>query len=142
MSAKERNLVKGAIRRVFSRSDLRRSVIESSVIKFLDPNRPRVKKWSLCPICKTNIPTYLMEVDHINPIVPLDKTLEDLSWDFLIDSIWCDKMNLKAICKDCHKVKTAAERKARRKINVRKIFKRYKKAITKRGSRKPRKHSK
>jgi hypothetical protein len=43
VTSKERGLLKGAIRRVFSRSDLRRKVIELSRIDHTDSTRPRVK---------------------------------------------------------------------------------------------------
>ncbi len=113
---KEKQLVKGAIRRVFSRSELRKLVMEQSKITYTDPNRPRVKKWSKCPECKQLTPTYLMEVDHILPVVGLSEKLEDLSWDTLIDRVWCSIDNLKAICKVCHKIKSKAEQKERRRL--------------------------
>lgn len=114
ISAKERGLIKGAIRRVFSRSDLRRKVVDASVVQFTDPSRPRVKKWSVCPLCELFTPKYLMEVDHKNPIIGVDTTLEDMSWDTVIDRVWCEENNLMAICKSCHKEKTKMENKARR----------------------------
>ena len=115
MTNKERGLLKGAARRVFSRSELRRAALELSKINFSDPNRPRVKKWSRCPECNKNTPTYKMEVDHISPVIFYDQTLEDMSWDLLIDRIWCNIDNLRAICSDCHKIKTSNERKLRKK---------------------------
>lgn len=115
-NAKERNLLKGAIRRVFSRSELRRLVIDSSRIDYTDASRPRVKKWSFCPECKKEIPTYLMEVDHVNPIIRPGESLEELSWDTLVERVWCEFNNLKAICKDCHKIKTKAENAERRRL--------------------------
>jgi hypothetical protein len=60
------------------------------------------------------IPTYLMEVDHEDPVIPPDKTLEDMSWDEIIDRIWCDERNLRAICKECHRAKTKKETKLRK----------------------------
>jgi 5-methylcytosine-specific restriction endonuclease McrA len=114
VSAKERNLIKGAIRRVFSRSDLRKLVVERSRIAHTDNSRPRVKKWSICEACRSVVPTYLIQVDHMTPIVPIDTTLEQMSWDDLVDRIWCDISNLQPICTDCHKEKTKLEQKARR----------------------------
>lgn len=114
ITAKERGLLKGAIRRVFSRSDLRKQAVEENRVNYSDPNRPRVKKWSVCHQCDKFIPTYLIEIDHRVPIIPVDKSLEDMSWDDLVDRIWCDSDNLNTLCKDCHKVKTKAENKERR----------------------------
>jgi len=116
ISAKERGLLKGAVRRVFSRSDLRRSIIEKAQIKHTDNERPRVKKWGRCAICKTPTAQYQLEVDHIIPIIPINKSLEEISWDELVNSVWCKESDLQATCKSCHKEKTKAENKERRKF--------------------------
>lgn len=100
---------------MFSRSDLRRTAIDASRIDYTDPDRPRVKKWSRCPQCEKPIPTYLMEVDHKEPVVPIDTALEHMTADELVDRIWCDQKNLLAICKECHKIKSKAEQKARKR---------------------------
>lgn len=113
-NAKERNLVKGALRRVFSRSELRRLAIQSSTIDYIDPERPRVKKWSKCSQCGKNTPTYQLECDHLEPIVPVNTTLENMSWDDVVERIWCSVDNLRAVCKDCHKKKTKLENRERR----------------------------
>lgn len=119
ITKKERGLIKGAIRRVFSRSDLRRSVVDDTrfddtiVIRVIG-NRPRVKKWSLCALCRQPTPSYLIEVDHKEPVIPVDTTLESMSWDELVDGIWCPKENLQGICKECHKLKSKLEMKQRR----------------------------
>ena len=110
---KERNLLKGAIRRVFSRSDLRKEALQKSIIQHSDPDRKRVTKWSKCPICGQPTPTYLMEVDHLKPVVPIGKNLEDMTWDELVNNIWCEASNLMAVCKPCHKIKSGQERKLR-----------------------------
>src|SRR6185437_4543484 len=115
LTAKERNLLKGSIRRVFSRSELRKSIINLTVVNHADPDRPRVKKWSICEVCKKHTPTYKMQLDHKDPIIPIDKTLEELSWDEVIDRVWCEENNLTTMCIDCHKQKTKIENKERRK---------------------------
>lgn len=65
-------------------------------------------------MCKEPTPTYLMEVDHVEPIIPLDSALEHMTADELIDRIWCISTNLLAICKPCHKIKTKTESQTRR----------------------------
>jgi 5-methylcytosine-specific restriction endonuclease McrA len=115
LTVKERNLIKGAIRRVFSRSELRKTIIQEARITHYDPNRPRVTKWGKCAHCQQLIALYQMEVDHIEPIIPVDKSLESMSWDEIISRIFCAKENLTALCKPCHSVKTKAENKLRAK---------------------------
>lgn len=115
ISPKERNLLKGAIRRVFSRSDLRRKIIDSvDLPEYTDPSRPRVRKWSQCPVCKLPSPKYKMVVDHIAPIVPVTTALEHMTWDEVIDRTWCEENNLQPICESCHDVKTSREREERK----------------------------
>lgn len=116
LTAKERGLLKGAARRVFSRSDLRKAVIEAYTIDNNDPERPRVTKWAWCADCGLIFPRYLAEVDHITPVIPLTTSLENMSFDTLIDNIWCENNNLQVVDKDCHRAKTKAENAERRRL--------------------------
>lgn len=106
--------MKGAIRRVFSRSDLRKLALDRTIINHVDNTRPRVKKWSGCALCKNPTPTYQIDIDHIMPLIPLHLTLDDLSWDNVVDNVWCELDNLQGVCKECHITKTKAENKLRR----------------------------
>lgn len=116
-TAKERGLLKGAIRRIFSRSELRRRALDRALVEdYHDPSRKRVTRWGRCTECQKMEPSYLLEIDHELPIVPVGSSLEDMSWDQVIDNVWCDERNLKAMCKPCHKEKTKAENKERRRI--------------------------
>lgn len=118
LTAKDRGLIKGAIRRVFSRSEVRNNILEKSKVEgvFL-PSRPRVKNWYQCYICDELYIKTEMQVDHIKPVIPLDKTLETMSWDELIKNIW--ESDAKACCVTCHRAKNKEERKLR-KTNVKK----------------------
>ena len=121
MSKKELGLLKGAIRRVFSRSDLRRSVIAKARIEgHQDSSRPRVKKWATCHECKQPTPEYLMQVDHVDPIIPIDSSLDEMKIDDLVNNVWCDANKLDALCKPCNSIKTKAENKLRRENKKRK----------------------
>jgi hypothetical protein len=114
MTAKERNLLKGAIRRVFSRSELRRRVIEASIIEdHIDPSRPKVKKWCRCAVCDKPEAKSYMAADHKDPVIPVNSSLESMTWDQLVDRIWCDILNLQSICSECHNTKSSAETKQR-----------------------------
>jgi len=116
-SPKERNLIKGAIRRVFSRSELRRAAMKDCVVPdYHDPSRPRVTKWATCSICKELHPAYKMEIDHSEPVIPPGLTLDDMTWDEVIDRLWCEPYNLKAVCKPCHKIKSKIENFERRRL--------------------------
>lgn len=114
---KERNLIKGALRRVFSRSELRRKALDKAIVKdYHDPSRKRVTRWGKCAICNKLEPAYLLEVDHLVPVVPIDSSLEQMNWDELVDRLWCDENQLQTCCKSCHKQKTSLETKERRRL--------------------------
>lgn len=110
---KERGLIKGAIRRVFSRSDLRKTALDIASINHSDPSRPRVQKWCKCAKCGQVVPKYTCDVDHIDPVVPVDVPLEDMNWDELVNRVWCEAGNLQVMCDPCHRTKTKTELKLR-----------------------------
>lgn len=118
---KERNLIKGALRRVFSRSELRRKALDGTRIEHKDESRPRVTKWSWCTACGVIEPTYLMEIDHRSPLVPIGSSLEDMTWDEVVNRLWCSIDNLQSVCKSCHTEKSKLENTERRLLKKGKI---------------------
>jgi 5-methylcytosine-specific restriction endonuclease McrA len=118
ITKRERGLLKGALRRVFSRSELRQKVLNTADIQHHDLSRPRVKKWSRCPVCYTAVPKYTMVVDHIDPVIPINSSFELMSLDTVVDRLWCIENNLQPLCEPCHTKKTKVEREER-KLNKR-----------------------
>ncbi len=117
MTKREKGLIKGGMRRAFSRSELRKAILEKAFVKeYSDPNRKRVTRWGKCADCGKIEAAYQLEVDHIDPVVPLDKAFDDMSLDDVADRLWCDESKLQAICKDCHKAKSKLESAVRRRI--------------------------
>ena len=114
ITKKERGLLKGAIRRVFSRSELRKQVLDAYETEHVDPKRPRVNKWAWCSVCGEVSPKYKMQVDHQDPVVEIHSSLEQMTWDELVDRIWCERNNLTVMCISCHTSKSKLEMKARR----------------------------
>ena len=70
-----------------------------------------------CNICKEEFTNSHVEVDHIDPIVPLSGFT---TWDEYIKRMFCGAENLQVLCKPCHKIKTHAERKPLEKKNKKK----------------------
>lgn len=79
----------------------------------------------ICDGCKEEVPASTRDengkrvkniiVDHVEPII--DPDIGWVSWDSLIQRMFCEQDNLKALCYDCHKIKTDDEKaraKARR----------------------------
>lgn len=124
-SAKEKNLLKGLIRRLFARSDLRKEALARTAIVHSQPDRPNVTKWGFCEMCGLIEAQYLLEVDHVSPLIELHRELSDYEWSELIDRQWCDPSNLMVLDKDCHRKKSAVE------TIIRAEFKRKKKAALK-----------
>lgn len=113
-------MIKGALRRVFARSELRKNALGAlRPLTYFDPKRPRVSQWVTCPHCQLKTPKYLMIIDHHDPVIPIYTSLEAMSWDEVIDRMWCDPANLRPLCKECHAKKTKQER------NLRKMYKKH-----------------
>ena len=111
----ERNLIRTAVRRVFSRSELRKKVMERTEIPHSDPKRPRVTRWIICKACQQPTPRYEAQCDHINPVRAVNELEEDLAFDVFLNRVFCEPGNLQPICKPCHKIKSQQENSERRK---------------------------
>lgn len=117
ITKKERGLLAGAVRRVFSRSELRARALEKALVKdYQDPSRKRVTRWFRCTECQKLEPAYLAQVDHIDPVVPIGTAAADMELQTIVDRSWCDERNLQPLCKPCHKIKSNVENKERRKL--------------------------
>lgn len=131
----EKNRIKGAMRRTFRLSPQMKEVLEQARVE-LPPlpkkdgtpgKRPQVKY--RCAICKQLFSRTQVQVDHIKPVVPLNKKESDMSYDELADGIFCKKDNLQVVCSiplkknndepSCHKIKTDEENWIRSTINGR-----------------------
>jgi len=66
-----------------------------------------------CELCNQEFTQKDMEVDHINPAVDPQKGFT--TWDDFIDRLFCERDNLQALCKSCHKIKTKQEKEERTK---------------------------
>lgn len=78
----------------------------------------RVKRgFYLCACCGELVPNTIKEgrkrvqnifVDHVDPIV--DPEVGFVSWDTMIERMYCEAENLQLLCKACHDNKSAEER--------------------------------
>lgn len=92
--------LRSAIRLIWSRSAERRAILKAAHVERADV------KGFICPLCDEFWPIQMAEVDHEPPIGTLE------SWK---DVVWfIDKMFFgpqRAVCKLCHKKKTAMQRR-------------------------------
>jgi 5-methylcytosine-specific restriction endonuclease McrA len=114
MNIPNKNLIKGALRRLFTRSPVVREVREEAVHK--TKKGVRGGKQYVCKKCKKTFALKDVQVDHIKPVIPLNKTIDDLDYNTLVKRIFTTKRNLQVLCKSCHKIKTAHERKERKRL--------------------------
>lgn len=109
-----KTIVKGALRRAFVRSP---QCIECrNNAKHPTIKGPRGGAQYVCAICDETFGASNVQVDHIKPAIPVNSSLEEMSWDEIIYNIFCNIKNLQLVCKECHLMKTAEERKERAKF--------------------------
>lgn len=70
----------------------------------VNPKTKRVAKLYGCAICNGEFSSKDIQVDHKEPIGSCN------TWDSFIEKLFCEKDNLQAVCKPCHKAKTKKER--------------------------------
>lgn len=121
----EKTRVKGAIRRIFRLSPQMKDALYSARVE-LPPatkkdgnlgkkNQVRYK----CAVCGGLFSRKHIQIDHLDPVVPLWKNESEMTYDELVRRIICDVENLQAICStplkenggkpSCHKIKTDKE---------------------------------
>jgi hypothetical protein len=133
----EQNRIKGALRQAFRMSPQMWETLERSRVE-LPPElkkdgtpkkRPRIRY--KCAICgelfqKKYGRSSGVQVDHIEPVVPLHKKEKDMTYDELAERIFCGKNNLQTVCSiplsknngkpSCHKIKTDEENYIRNEL--------------------------
>lgn len=72
-----------------------------------------------CNICKFPYTDKQIDVDHIDPVIPIGVLGKDMDANWYIERTFCDISNLQVLCKVCHKVKSDDEN--RRRVVVRKL---------------------
>ena len=131
--ADEKRMVIGAIRRLFRQSPQFKEVSEASRVEVPRYNKdgnlskkPYVKK--TCEVCSGLFSSTNIAIDHVDPMVPLHLTDDDLTYEEIVRKIICDRSNLQRICNPkkgiknkpkflefCHQKKSHAESFVRNK---------------------------
>ena len=110
---KLKGLVKGAIRRLFSRSDTIKIVREKAV----HPKKkgPRGGKQYICNACNACFGAGKIQVDHIKSVIGHKESVHNLDFNQIVARIFVSTRRLQVLCLACHKVKTKKERDKRTK---------------------------
>lgn len=77
----------------------------------LNESTGRKAKLYFCNHCAKLFTAKAIEIDHITPVV--DPVVGFTTWDDYISRLFCEIENLQALCKPCHKLKTAEEKQTR-----------------------------
>lgn len=121
----ERGQIKGAIRRTFRLSPQMDEVVKAARVE-LPPKtlkdgtigkKPQVRY--TCACCKQLFSQKDVQVDHIEPVVPLWKPETEMTYDEIVRGVFCSVKNLQLLCStplkrnngfpSCHKLKTDEE---------------------------------
>ena len=100
----EKNMVKGAIRRIFRQSPNFKIIMTEARVE-LPPrilkdgsigakNQIRFK----CAVCNGLYPQKFVQVDHIMPVIKLHKTETETDYNEMVPAIVCKKENLQILC--------------------------------------------
>ena len=112
ISQQEHGKILNAVKRCFSRSAHRRAVLLAATSK---QKGPRGGRMYICAECKKSFSGKDVQVDHIKPVIPVNKAALGMKWDTIVNRIYCDKKNLQVLCRECHKQKSKEEMAARAK---------------------------
>lgn len=110
------NFIKGALRQASNRWPPKYKVktearVERGKYKCAGYNREaHIVDASLPPIKGNKRRINNAVVDHIEPVVPLTGFI---SWDDIIERMFCEVDGLQVLCYDCHNKKTREERQKR-----------------------------
>lgn len=121
----ERGRIKGAIRRAFRLSPQMKEVLKKARVELPpalkkdgEPGKKNQVRYT-CAICKNLFSQKNVQVDHIEPVVPLWMPEAEMTYDQIARGVFCKLDNLQVICStpmkrnngnpSCHKLKTDEE---------------------------------
>lgn len=126
ITPKQKTKIIGAIRRVFRQTEIMQLALNKARVE-LPPKT--LKNGSLgkknqvkfkCAHCSDLFSKKNVQVDHIDPVIPVFLEQNDLTISEIAERIWCDISNLQVLCstkikdlpkgqKSCHAVKSGLE---------------------------------
>ena len=109
--ARFNSFIKSALRK--ARWPVKYKCIKEAFVKNgINPKTGRKCKLHKCADCGKLFPQKDVVADHIEPVVPVTGFT---NWDDIIRRMYCEIEGFQALCKECHKIKTAQEREERKK---------------------------
>jgi len=116
--ARLRSFVMSGMRRMTSRWGPKYSVLNKAFVESQKNEKTgRMRKMYRCAITKELYPAAEIQIDHIEPIVPLTWGMKSrwlgYNWNELLPRVFCSEQNLQAVSKAAHKIKTREENRKR-----------------------------
>jgi 5-methylcytosine-specific restriction endonuclease McrA len=112
--------IRGAIRRIFSRSPVKRDVlmaVRRERPKF-NQDGSRSKKDAveyMCNLCKQYVGSTKVEVDHLEPVIEINE-VGFVDWNTFVTRLFCTVEKLQVLCDPCHDKKTHDEQQKRQML--------------------------
>ncbi len=111
--ARFNSFVKGGLRSISQRWPPKYKCLSNAFTGTkVNPRTGRLAKHYLCRACQNEYVGSLVEVNHIDPVIPV--TGFD-SWDKVIERLFCEEDRLEVLCKPCHKALTKQENEERKR---------------------------
>ena len=118
LSNKDFGRIYTTIKRGFARSDTYYKVLMKAKSRTNKGVRGGAKY--ICAVCGKAYSRKDVQVDHVDPVVPVNIATTDMSWSEIIPRIYCSPDNLQVLCRGCHQKKSIEENKIRREIRKQK----------------------
>ena len=112
-------MARSCLRKAFRRSPKCYEVMQSQLSKMLGP---RGGARFTCMLCKKQFEYKNIDVDHIDPVIPLHLSEEELSLDEFCERLDCPIENLRGLCIECHRIETNIQNKERGRLRREKKF--------------------
>lgn len=107
------SFIKGSLRTASVRWPPRYETLNGAFVeRKVNVKTGKLAKHFKCAKCGEDFPQKDVEVNHIDPVVPVEGFD---SWDSVIERMFCEKEGLELLCKPCHKATTAEENQLRKK---------------------------
>ena len=111
-------MIISCMKRTFSRGETVKKMRKAAIAD--GKTGVRGGKRYVCCKCKKDFAANEIQVDHINPVIPVTKSALDMSLDAILKRLFVKQDKLQVMCKDCHNVKSKAEN-AKRRANKKKL---------------------
>lgn len=120
--ARFHSFIKGALRAASSRWPPKFVALQNAFTGTKTNSKTgRKAKHYRCNMCNEEFPGSEVQVDHIIPTI--DPFVGFVSWDNVVERMFCEADGYQVLCKPCHQIKTNVERRQakERKNNERQL---------------------